>query len=241
VLGHTHSLSAAVVFLGVATPLAHVQHLSPVTLAIGTVVAAGAGLLPDLDHPQATPARAFGPPSALLARAICHLSGGHRHGTHSLIGMGVFTALALATTLNAWALTATIWLCMGLAARALWKHPRNRPNGRLDYGDVAGLVHAAVAFYIAYRLTHSGLDLGVIPWAVAIGYVTHLLGDSMTETGVNWLWPNPRRFRIGTIDTDSVVERWIVIPALYVGLAGIVYVTYPAWWPVLLQVLGPAG
>jgi membrane-bound metal-dependent hydrolase YbcI (DUF457 family) len=239
-MGPTHALSAGVAWLAIAAPLHHYgHHLTPATVAVGTVVAAGAGLLPDLDHPQATPARAFGPVSAAVAWAIGKVSGGHRHGTHSIIGIAVFTGLAVAATLNVWALTVAVWLCMGLGVRALWKRPKNRPNGKFDYRDVAGLIHAAIAAYIAYRLTHSGLDMDVVPWAVTVGYIAHLIGDSMTETGVNWLWPHPRRYRIASIDTGKAVEKWVVVPGLYVGLGVTVYVTQGTWAPVLLHTVQP--
>jgi membrane-bound metal-dependent hydrolase YbcI (DUF457 family) len=240
-MGPTHALSAGVVFVAVAAPLSHyVHHLTPAMAAVGTVVAAGAGLLPDLDHPRATPARAFGPLSAGAAWTIGKIAGGHRHGTHSFIGTGAFVALAVAATHNVWALTAALWLCMGLAVRALWRRPHNRPNGRLDYRDVAGLIHAAVAAYVAYRLARSGMmDPEVVPWALAVGYVVHLIGDSMTETGVNWLWPYPRRFRIASIDTGKNVEKWVVVPGLYAALALVAYSTHAKWAPPLLHTVTP--
>ena len=239
-MGPTHALSAGVVFLAIAAPLSHnVHHLTPVTAAVGTVVAAGAGLLPDLDHPRATPARAFGPLSAGAAWTIGKVTGGHRHGTHSFIGIAVFTALAVAATHNLWALTAALWLCMGLAVRSLWRRPSNRPNGRFDYRDVAGIVHAAIAAYVAYRLTHSGLDMEVVPWAITVGYVTHLIGDSMTESGVNWCWPSRRRYRIASIDTGKSVEKWVVVPSLYVGLGAVVYLTHAKWAPALMHTITP--
>jgi membrane-bound metal-dependent hydrolase YbcI (DUF457 family) len=237
-MGPTHSLSSAVAWLAVATPLSHYgHHLTPATVAVGTVVAAGAGLLPDLDHHSGTIANAFGFFTRVLCRVVAFISGGHRHATHSLLGTGVFVALAVAATHNVWALTTTVWLCMGLGVRALWHRPRNRPNGKLDWRDVAGLVHAVVAFGAAYWVTHSGTDLSVIPWAVAVGYLAHLLGDSMTEQGVNWLWPSPRRYRIASIDTGKSVEKRVVIPGLYVALAAIVYTTHSTWVPALLHTI----
>lgn len=240
-MGPTHALSAAGVFLAASFPVSHyVHHLGPLPAAIGTLVAAGAGLLPDLDHPSATPARAFGPISHTAARIVSHLSGGHRHGTHSLIGTSITAALAIAAYLNIWALTAVIWLCMGLGIRALWRQPKNRPNGRLDYRDVAGLIHAAVAFYVAYRLTHSGLDLSIVPAAVIIGYLVHLIGDSATESGVNWLYPfSRRRFRWASVDTGKAVELYVVVPALYVGIGAVVVVTHGTWIPALMRTIAP--
>jgi membrane-bound metal-dependent hydrolase YbcI (DUF457 family) len=239
VLGQTHALSAAGAFLALSFPVSHyVHHLTPLTAAVGTIVAAGAGLLPDLDHPSASPARAFGPLSQTLARLVSRVSGGHRHATHSLLGTAIASALAAAAYLNAWTLTVMIWLCMGLGVRALWRRPANRPNGRLDYRDVAGLVHAAVAFYIAYRLTHASLDLSIVPAAVMVGYLVHLIGDSATESGVNWWWPDRRRYRWASIDTGRAVERWVVVPLLYAGIGVTVIVTHNTWWPALLTTIG---
>jgi membrane-bound metal-dependent hydrolase YbcI (DUF457 family) len=238
-MGNTHSLSAAAVFLAAAFPISHyVHHLTPLTAAVGTIVCAGAGLLPDLDHPQATPARAFGPISQTASHIIARLSGGHRHATHSILGLTICGALAAAAYLNVWTLAATIWLCMGLGVRALWHRPKNRPNGHLDYRDVAGLVHAAVAAYVAYRLTHAGLDLSVVPFAVVVGYFVHLVGDSATESGVNWWYPDRKRYRWASVDTGKAVERWVVVPMLYAGIATVIVVTHGTWIPALLHTIG---
>jgi membrane-bound metal-dependent hydrolase YbcI (DUF457 family) len=239
VLGNTHALSSAAVFLAAAFPVSHyVHHLTPLTAAVGTIVAAGAGLLPDLDHPQATPARAFGPISQAASRFIAAVSGGHRHATHSKWGLLVCGILAAGAYLTSWTLMFVIWACMGLGVRALWKHPRNRPNGRLDYGDVAGLVHAGIAGFIAYRLTHSGVDLSVIPFAVTLGYAVHLLGDSMTESGIPWDYPDMTPHRIASIDTGKAVERWVVVPLLYAGIGTVIVTTHGTWIPALLHTIG---
>ena len=55
-LGHDHALSGALAFTAVA-PLLHV---TGVHLAVGAVLTAGAGVLPDLDEPGSTIARTFG-------------------------------------------------------------------------------------------------------------------------------------------------------------------------------------
>ena len=239
-MGPTHALSAGVIFVALAEPLSHnVHHLTPYTAAVGTIVAAGAGILPDLDHHSATPARSFGPISEGAAWGIGKISGGHRHGTHSLIGTAVFTGLAILASFNPWATAFVIWLCLGLGVRAMWHRPKNRPNGKLDYRDVAGLIHAAIAGFVAYQIAFSGLDKAVIPWALGIGYVVHLIGDSMTEMGVNWLWPYPKRFRIASIDTGKNVEKKVVVPVLYVGLAAIIFFTHGKWAPALFHTINP--
>jgi membrane-bound metal-dependent hydrolase YbcI (DUF457 family) len=230
-LGPTHALSGAVAFAAVAVPLSHnIHHLTPATTVVGAVVAGGAALLPDLDHHNGTISGSFGPLSKALCRTVAFISGGHRHATHSIIGTTVFAGLAAAATHNVWTLMATVWLCIGLGVRALWKRPKNRPNGKLDWRDVTGLAHAAVAAGLAWQLVHSSIDVaGVVPWAVAVGYLAHLVGDSLTEQGVPWLWPAPKRYRLGSIDTGKSVEKWVVVPGLYVALLYIGYRTHDVW------------
>ena len=92
-MGRTHALSGLVV--GVAAGQ-FVWHLNPAHLAVAAVVTAGAAVLPDIDHPDATCAREFGFVTKAFAWVIEHISGGHRHGTHSLVGVAAFTGAAYA-------------------------------------------------------------------------------------------------------------------------------------------------
>ena len=59
----------------------------------GVLLTAGAGTLPDIDHPDSTISREFGFLTQAFAWLVDRLSGGHRHGTHSLVGIAVFSAL----------------------------------------------------------------------------------------------------------------------------------------------------
>jgi membrane-bound metal-dependent hydrolase YbcI (DUF457 family) len=110
-LGRTHVLSAAVVFLAAAPLL----HTTPAGTVGGTAVAAAAGLLPDLDHPNSTIAHTLGPITGVLARVVARLSGGHRHGTHSLIGVTAFTLLT-AWIVGRWHLPALIPVAVAVGA-----------------------------------------------------------------------------------------------------------------------------
>src|SRR5580704_4591452 len=86
-LGRDHALSGAVVFAALAPSL----HVTVSHLAAGVVLAAGAGVLPDIDHPDSTISRSFGFLTEWFAWVVDRISGGHRHGTHSFVGIGVFT------------------------------------------------------------------------------------------------------------------------------------------------------
>jgi membrane-bound metal-dependent hydrolase YbcI (DUF457 family) len=98
-LGYSHATSGALVWLATAPALSQALTGAPMSapeLAAGTVICAGAALLPDLDHPQATIAHTFGPVSHVASKLTFILSGGHRQGTHSLlfsVGFGLFAML----------------------------------------------------------------------------------------------------------------------------------------------------
>lgn len=233
-MARTHALSGAVAALGLAVPLAGTLHLGPSTIALGAVTAAGAALLPDLDHPSATAARTFGPITRILSKAVAAVSGGHRHATHSLLGIAAITAVAAAATAaGGWPLAALLALCIGLADRALLPRAKPRKDGKLTWGDVAGIVHAAAAAYVGHLLAFSGLAMTVVPWAVGIGAAAHVAGDALTKQGVPWLWPHLRYYRLASIKTGKWVETWVVVPALYAALAVTVYTTRSTWIPAL--------
>lgn len=230
----THSLSGAVLWLA-AVPFLGDQ--TPASVAVGAVCAAGAGLLPDLDHPSASPARAFGPASWLLARAVNAVSGGHRHATHSLVGIGAFTAVAWwVTGARGWPLVVLMTLLAGLACRALLPRGRDR-KWKLDWADVASTVTALTAGFVAWRLVGSGMDLSVVPYAVAIGCAAHIAGDMLTPAGCPVFWPMPHRFRVASITTNSWVERWVVTSALYMALGFIAVRTWGSWSPTITTLI----
>ena len=55
-----------------------------------------------------------------------------------------------------------------------------------------------------------------------LGYLSHLISDSLNPTGVNWLWPKKKRYGIGLIRTGSIGEEifmWVLIFAV----AGLIY------------------
>src|SRR3984957_9217773 len=87
-LGRDHALSGAVAFAALAPAL----HVHEAFLAAGVVLTAGAGVLPDIDHPDSTISRSFGFLTEWFAWVVDRISGGHRHGTHSLVGIVVFSA-----------------------------------------------------------------------------------------------------------------------------------------------------
>ncbi len=228
-LGRDHALSGAVAFAAFG-PLLHVTGTH---LAAGVAVAAGAGVLPDLDEPGSTVARTFGFLTGAFAWLVHQVSGGHRKGTHSLLGVTLVTVGSLAA--GRWQMSAraadghlrlpwhmvpaalVLSLLFASGFRAL------RVGGHL--GDAAGIAAAAV-------VTWQGWDVALAtPWripvltvCVVVGMLAHLAGDMCTHHGCPLLYPLsrqdfgllPRQMRF---TTNKLAEHWIVTPLLLVALA----------------------
>lgn len=186
--GKTHALT------GLTTGLAAgelVLHL-PVPQSIGLAFLTGcAAVLPDVDHPNSTLAHSFGFLTKFIAEIIGKVSGGHRHGTHSLVGVAVFTALAWAGVRyrHDWAgriglgMLLAIVLASGLVALRVGK-------GRRWHGLLRGHRSDALAIAAALAMTITGAGLGLVAFAMGLGCATHIFaGDSFTEQGCPWFWP----------------------------------------------------
>lgn len=219
---------------------------APLPLALVlTVLTAGAALLPDIDHPSATAARAFGPISRFAAAgidvaglALWHATAspadlldpprdGHRTATHTVafaaLAGALFAGLAL---LGRWPTLIGLFVLFCLAVRGL----THRKAGAIHVSLLGAALTAAAYFAVP------GVDPLLIGECVALGCWTHCLGDSLTLYGCPWLWPIPlagrrwyligtprwMRFRTGTQETDG--EDWlrrlmhVAVIALAIGL-----------------------
>lgn len=222
--GKTHALSGAVTYAALAPLL----HATPVQVAVGAVCTAGAALLPDLDHPKASATRALGPVTMGVGWVVRTLSGGHRHGSHSLVGIGVFAAAGWLCSLGDYASMAALWVLASLAVRAF------RSRDPIAERVIVAVVTAAGAWWL---VSHYDLHAWFLPLSAALGAAAHLLGDAMTEQGIRPLWPVSRwHMRIATIDTGKGVERFLVVPVLWLGLA---LLLWRAAGPGLIHTLNP--
>ncbi len=193
---------AAVTALASSHPIGQ---LEPETWIIGAVMCSGAALLPDLDHPQSTVSRTFGPVTQGLSNGVNALSGfvyrttrtkrdpkrdgGHRGLTHTLVFALVVTVLttAVVQTSQHWALPAVMFFFSGLAVRGLmheW-HPKRD-----------ALLITVVSFILTVlclRWIDRGDDMQAAAMGIAVGLgcVAHYLGDAITEQGCPMLWPVP--------------------------------------------------
>lgn len=188
-MGKQHAMmgGTAWAILSAPAPLGFgVVESTAVGLIAGTIMVRGAALLPDMDHVHASPTQALPPFTKWgVSKLIGKISGGHRNGTHGLIGIFTFTLLA--------------WLASFATIEVDY-------FGQIQIG--AALVSAflfvlafqtqgikgASAWIIAIIL---GLVISVaapnetwwLPLAVFVGAFVHSLGDFMTIAGINWIYP----------------------------------------------------
>ena len=215
-LGHTHALSGAVT--GSAASI-YVLHLPLPQAALMAGLTAGAAVLPDIDHPSSTLARSFGFLTRAFAWSVGRISGGHRHGTHSLIGVAVFTALA--------------WLAVAC---------RHDTAGRVALGAFLTLILAAALIALrlgghwsdalaiggAVAMVSAGTGLSLVALATGLGCATHIAGDMLTDSGCPLALPFSRR-RLKLLPepfaftTATRPELLIVTPALVMALAFLGY------------------
>jgi membrane-bound metal-dependent hydrolase YbcI (DUF457 family) len=203
-LGHSHALSGGVA--GLATGL--VMHMSVQHVAALGGFTAGMALLPDLDKCGSSPARSLGFLSEAVAWIIGKISGGHRHATHSLLGIAVFTGLAWLSAhyLRDWEGKAGLALLMTLSVAGALEALH---IARSHAADLIGIAVASLEVWYGYGLT-------LIPLAVLVGCATHIAGDMLTDSGCMLgfplskyrfhLLPEPLAFTTGTRPELLIVD-----------------------------------
>ncbi|MBA4496547.1 metal-dependent hydrolase [Paenactinomyces guangxiensis] len=111
-------------------------------------------------------------------------------------------------------------------------------KGLPDWVLYTGIFAAGVAYVPHRSVTHSFLSCAYITWiiyqavpeytyAVAIGYMSHLLADAVTSAGVPFLWPYSKKFslkKLGIkVKSGGTVDRWVARIALILSCIGFLY------------------
>ncbi|HEY4625505.1 MAG TPA: metal-dependent hydrolase [Blastococcus sp.] len=210
-LGHSHALSGLAA--GAATlPWAPVQ--GTVGQAAWVAAVGGFAMLPDLDHSGSTVSDMWGPITDVPSGAIGRIAQGHRWGTHdAVLGPLAFGALAVAAAGAFWSSLLLLALSIGLALRALnFVIP-----GRAENTVVGNLV---LSWAAAWLLLEHGPSPGWLPWAVALGVLTHIAGDAITTAGipVPLVWIARRcRLKLIPLRTGTVLEKAVLAPLFLVA------------------------
>jgi membrane-bound metal-dependent hydrolase YbcI (DUF457 family) len=217
VLGHSHALSGLAA--GAATlPWAPVE--GPVAQVAWIAAVGGMSMLPDLDHSGSTVSDMWGPVTDVPSGAVGRLAQGHRWGTHDAVLAPVaFGALALAAANAFWSSLLLMALAIGLALRALhFVIP-----GRTENTVVGNLV---LSWGGAWLLLEHMPSPAWLPWAVALGVLTHIAGDAITTQGVPvpLVWVIRRcRLALTPLRTGTVLEKAVLAPAFVVVTLWFVY------------------
>lgn len=223
VMGPTHSMMGASSGLWLATTLpASWGGATTAAEALAYAgIGAGAALLPDLDSPQATISRSFGP----LTQGLAHLvdagsvafvnatggpkdspvNGGHRTATHTVwfaLLMGA-VALILSSTFGKEGMVGMLIFLLGLGLRGLF------PDWVKDRGGLITVIASGVLGIAAYATIPALESPVLLTSAVVTGVLTHLAGDFITKQGVPltapfipmrgkrwWDWALPSGLRI---------------------------------------------
>lgn len=206
-MGASHATSGLVAGLGAGILL----HYSLPADAALSGFTAGMALIPDLDACHGSAARSLGLISGAVSHVVRAVSGGHRHATHSLMGIGVFTGLAWLSGhyRHDWAGMAGLALLLVIAVSS------SLEALRVTDGHTADVIAIGVAVGVIWY----GYGLALVPLATGLGCLTHCLGDSLTDSGVMWLYPlSKHRFHFlpepAAFTTGTWPETRIVVPVL---------------------------
>jgi membrane-bound metal-dependent hydrolase YbcI (DUF457 family) len=194
--------------------------------ALVALVGAGSAMLPDLDT-QGLAARTFGWPTRVLAKGVAAVSGGHRKGTHSLLGIAVVGGIAwLAALLDGPGHWAAAVLALGLGVRAL---------GFTAGGAINNAVTFAVCSAFVWFTVQHGATYDWVPLAYLVGAFSHVVADSATQHGCPWLYPfSKRTFRFAAVDTGEWVENLLVLPGTVLATVALA-VWRLGWWPPIIH------
>jgi membrane-bound metal-dependent hydrolase YbcI (DUF457 family) len=212
-MGQTHALTGLAAGIGAT----YLVTLSVPAAVLGTIVCAGAAILPDIDHPKSTISNTYGPITRGFSWIMRHATGGHRRGTHSLAGILALGFVAQAGVMYRHAeplsqrvpaqiaLTLVTVLALAGAIRLL------KIDGWLDDVLPVPIVAGVVAL--------TDIPMDIVPPALMLGAAVHVIGDIMTMSPCQILWPlDDHGVKLSLFKTNGRVERWIVKPVVIVGI-----------------------
>lgn len=250
--GHAWSGFAAGIAAEYVATRTGILHLNFAGWFIGAALTAGGALLPDLDHPPSTIARALGPLTESLSRGLNRLSlviyratktkydqdraDGHRLFSHTWPFAALIGAMtALAALLNTWTLLVCIFVFLALATAGLMPAKWLKRQGWLGVPAVAS-VATAITYFDLPPPTQAW------PWLAAmtaLGSITHCWGDTLTKQGCPWLWPfrirGKRWWMIRSplpFETGHKVELKVITP-MFIWLA-VAECAVLVVWPAML-------
>jgi len=228
-MGKTHVCAGALLTAAAAPPINNALGLglSPAELAIGVCIGGVAGVLPDIDHPDSfithgviPGSKFFGPVGKLVGYLLCipprilgvgaRATMNHRGGTHSVVFMLGWTLLAAPIYAAVFAggvfLVSLVWTPLSAILGI---------HATFQVGDV-----------IHWLIANVPKIMPLVMLSVFLGYLAHLLTDSMTKVPVPWPWPfSKKRYHIlpkgMRVTTDSFTENNMIRPLFFLLLIAV--------------------
>lgn len=226
-MGRNHALYGLTGWLACWPAVAHpsvAERLAMPTnlgvLGVTCAVAAGASVVPDLDHPDSKAAHHFGPLTKVISKGISQAAGGHRMATHSFAFAAALAAITYAIAwapapIGQWCAALACGFCCSVGLALIGPSFGFRVPTWVDL-VVAGA--SGVWVWLHYD------DIRwVLPVVAAYGVLVHILCDLVTKGGVPVLWPmSQRRVALHLFRVGGAGER-------FVGLLGLVLLGMATW------------
>ncbi len=107
--------------------------------------------------------------------------------------------------------------------------------GILLFGLITDLLFKWASMFIL-------VDMTIVWWSLMIGYISHLVTDSLTVEGVPWLFPLPIRFGFPPlkklrIKTGGILETALIYPGLVILNGYLIYLHYPKFLALLKSLI----
>lgn len=211
-MGSHHALSGAAVWVAVTSTAPQLPAfgwvpLSPASIVLGAIVCAGAALLPDADHHNATIAHSLPGVGKLATGTVRAVSGGHRHGTHSPLVAALVLLAAFWLARSGW--PADVGAFFGVVVPAVLAAALLAFSVKVlkivrRWGPawaVGVVIAAAISWY--HPATWAWL-----PLCIAVGWITHLIGDLLTTGGLPLFWPFKLRAPRVVARTPILRDLW---------------------------------
>lgn len=219
-MGRQHALTGVLA----ATGTAYAIKADVPTFVLLCTTLPGTALLPDIDHPDSTVSNVYGPITRTLALVL-----DHRKQTHSIPGVLVFCTAVYFAAVNAnepmyspvwWVSRSLLFVVLTLIYASTLR--LFHIKGWLD--DFIPIPVCAMITY-GESVLH---DLGVrpfpfqdLPLLVALGMLTHILGDWITKQPIPILWPlSSKGSSLKLFKAGGKFEMWIMLPLIVMGSAG---------------------
>lgn len=238
-MGKTHAAAGALFATALVPPTAHLAgiDIGPVEVAVAAGIGTIAGLLPDIDHPDAMLTKGkvpymeklFGRKGRAFMRILllwlsippriigvpARAMGNHRGPTHSILFMLLWTLLA--APLYAIQLAICVWL---------FSIPWNILAGILPVIDPISF-----SAFTQWLISVMPVVVPLVMLSVFWAYFSHLFTDSLTNVPIPWLYPLKKKGKNGKkgdyirffflpkplrVTTDSFTEKMLVRPIILV-------------------------